>query len=140
MCNCSSSDIIFLSKSFNTVYASVNQASEWLKYQFHIVSLGRMKIILFKLWLKYIQKAITEQSLSNRPSCQSHSASQNSLWNQWRCYTAQRSSYCIYLMFALVKSLVRVQKLRCNDKIFIHSIIRLSSAQCSSLQPFMWRE
>ena len=42
----------------------------------------------------------------------------------------------ICLMFALVKSLVIVQKLRCNDKIF-HAINRLSSAQCSSLQPFM---
>jgi len=42
-------------------------------------------------------------------------------------YTAQRSSYCMYIIvFALVKALERVQKPRWNDKIFIIAINRLS--------------
>ena len=41
--------------------------------------------------------------------------------------------YCIYIIvFALVKALERVQKLRCNDKIFILAINTLSSV-CSML-------
>jgi hypothetical protein len=40
----------------------ISKSSQWLKYQLHIVSFSRMKIIVFKLWTNYIQKAIKEQS------------------------------------------------------------------------------
>ena len=90
-----------------------------------------------------IQKAIKEQSLSNRKL---------SITQREFIWTLAKTRYeindavtlhnealtvLIYLMFALVKSLVRVQKLRCDDKIFFHAINRLLSAQCSSLQHFM---
>jgi len=55
-----------------------------------------------------IQKVIKERSLSNRSSCQSHNASLSGhlpklvMKSLTLCYTAQQSSYCIYIMLALL--------------------------------------
>jgi len=91
--------VIFLSKSFNTF----NKSSQWLRYQLHIISFSRMKIISCKLWTNYIQKAIKEQSLHTQ---------REFIWtthyeiNDSR-YTAQQSSYCmcIIIVFAQCSSL-----------------------------------
>jgi len=99
----------------------MHKSSQWLKYQLHIDSFSRMKIILFELWTNYIE-------IYQRP-----------IWttlyeiNETR-NTVQRLSYCIYIIVsALVKALERVQKLCCNyDEIFILAINKLSSA-CSML-------